>query len=151
MGQQQLLLIVLGVIIVGVAVIVGLNLFHANDREARTDLLVNESLGYAALLMQYYQKPNTMGGGGRSFLNFPPPSGGRDWVPYVGSYGWQFIDDDKQITIMLSSQSASISAYDFSAVTRFRVGPITGWKGTINVAMVVHPTSFRAWIADSED
>ncbi len=30
MGQQQLLLIVLGVIVVGIAVVVGINLFNAN-------------------------------------------------------------------------------------------------------------------------
>jgi hypothetical protein len=149
MGQQQLLLIVLGIIIVGVAVIVGLNLFHANDREARTDLLVNESLGYAALLMQYYQKPSTMGGGGRSFRDFPPPSGGRNWE--LNTLGWwEFTDEGKQISIILSSQSASISAYDFSAVTRYQVGPIRGWRGTIHVVVNVYPTSFRALVTDSE-
>jgi hypothetical protein len=34
LGQQQLLLIVLGVIIVGVAVVVGINLFNAHARIA---------------------------------------------------------------------------------------------------------------------
>ena len=34
MGQQQLLLIVLGVIVVGIAVVVGINLFNANAEYA---------------------------------------------------------------------------------------------------------------------
>jgi hypothetical protein len=149
LGQQQLLLIVLGVIIVGVAVIVGLNLFHANDREARTDLLVNESLGYATLLMQYYQKPNTMGGGGKSFLGFPSPSGGRNWVPEPGG-GWKFSDEDKQITITFGPHQGTIVAYDLSAVTHLRIGPVMSWVGSISVTIAVYPTSYRATVLDRE-
>ena len=42
MGQQQLLLIVLGVIIVGIAVVVGINLFNANAEESAKDTIVSE-------------------------------------------------------------------------------------------------------------
>ena len=42
MGQQQLLLIVLGVIIVGIAVVVGINLFNANATNANRDAVVSD-------------------------------------------------------------------------------------------------------------
>ena len=43
MGQQQLLLIVLGVIVVGIAVVVGINLFNANSISSDRDGVVSRS------------------------------------------------------------------------------------------------------------
>ena len=43
MGQQQLLLIVLGVIVVGIAVVVGINLFSANAVSDRKSTRLNSS------------------------------------------------------------------------------------------------------------
>ena len=67
MGQQQLLLIVLGVIIVGIAVVVGINLFNANAEESAKDTLVSEGTNLGALAQQFYKKPVALGGGGNSF------------------------------------------------------------------------------------
>ena len=44
MGQQQLLLIVLGIIIVGLSVIVGINVFTANAVNAKRDNVTNDLL-----------------------------------------------------------------------------------------------------------
>ena len=70
MGQQQLLLIVLGVIIVGIAVVVGINLFNANAEESTKDSLVSEGTNLGAMAQQYYKKPTALGGGGNSFLGW---------------------------------------------------------------------------------
>ena len=70
MGQQQLLLIVLGVIIVGIAVVVGINLFNANAEESAKDTVVSEATNLGAMALQYFKKPTALGGGGNSFLNF---------------------------------------------------------------------------------
>ena len=70
MGQQQLLLIVLGVIIVGIAVVVGINLFNANAETATQDSLVSQGTNLGAMAQQYYKKPIAMGGGGNSFVGF---------------------------------------------------------------------------------
>jgi hypothetical protein len=69
MGQQQLLLIVLGVIIVGIAVVVGINLFNANAKEAAKDGVVSDCTNLGAMAQQFYKKPISMGGGGNSFNN----------------------------------------------------------------------------------
>ncbi|MFA7288154.1 MAG: hypothetical protein WC055_04680 [Melioribacteraceae bacterium] len=74
MGQQQLLLIVLGIIIVAVALVVGLNLFQANAIEAKRNNIINESVNLAAMAQQYYMKPVAYGGGGRSFSGWSIPS-----------------------------------------------------------------------------
>jgi hypothetical protein len=70
MGQQQLLLIVLGVIIVGIAVVVGINLFNANARESAKDTAVSEATNLGAMAQQYFKKPTALGGGGNTFAGF---------------------------------------------------------------------------------
>jgi len=67
MGQQQLLLIVLGVIIVGIAIVVGINLFNANAEESAKDTMASEGTNLAALAQQFYKKPLALGGGGNTF------------------------------------------------------------------------------------
>jgi len=70
MGQQQLLLIVLGVIIVGIAVVVGINLFNANAETSTQDSIVSQGTNIGAMAQQYFKKPTSMGGGGNSFTDF---------------------------------------------------------------------------------
>ena len=70
MGQQQLLLIVLGVIIVGIAVVVGINLFNANAESSTQDSIVSQGTNLGAMAQQYFKKPVAMGGGGGSYTNF---------------------------------------------------------------------------------
>jgi len=72
-GQQQLLLIVLGLIIVGIAIIVGINLFRANAIEAKRNNVLNECINLASMAQQYYMKPTTLGGGGKTFTNWEVP------------------------------------------------------------------------------
>src|SRR3989339_505095 len=49
MGQQQLLLIVLGVIIVGIAVVVGINVFTASSSQANRDATISDLTNLASL------------------------------------------------------------------------------------------------------
>jgi type II secretory pathway pseudopilin PulG len=74
MGQQQLLLIVLGVIIVGIAVVVGINVFTASSLEANKSALVADLQTIGSMAQQYYRKPAAMGGGGNSFLGWTVPA-----------------------------------------------------------------------------
>ena len=69
MGQQQLLLIVLSVIIVGIAVVVGIQMFGASAASANLEAVSNDLLNLASRAQQYYVKPKGMGGGGNSFAD----------------------------------------------------------------------------------
>jgi len=69
MGQQQLLLIVLGVIIVGIAIIVGINLFSEQAAASNFDAVMNDLQRIAATSQQWYLKPIALGGGGRTFAS----------------------------------------------------------------------------------
>lgn len=67
MGQQQLLLIVLGTIIVGVAVVVGINMFTTGAVNAERDALLQDVNNVASSAASYWRKPAALGGGARDF------------------------------------------------------------------------------------
>ena len=70
MGQQQLLLIVLGGIIVGIAVVVGIQMFSSSAEQNNIDQTSLELLRIINKAQEYYAKPEAMGGGGKSFVGF---------------------------------------------------------------------------------
>jgi Tfp pilus assembly protein PilE len=76
MGQQQLLLIILGVIIVGIAVAVGITMFQDNAVSSNRDAVTNDLVQLAAKAQQYYRKPSSLGGGGNSFAGLTADASG---------------------------------------------------------------------------
>jgi len=75
MGQQQLLLIILGVIIVGIAIAVGLSMFTAQSVGANRDAIISDLTNLAANAYQFRIRPTTMGGGGGDYTGYTlPPS-----------------------------------------------------------------------------
>ena len=69
MGQQQLLLIVLGTIIVGMAVVVGINMFTTGAINAERDALLQDVNNIASNSISYWRKPAALGGGARDYTN----------------------------------------------------------------------------------
>lgn len=63
MGQQQLLLLVLGIVIVGLAVVVGIQAFSENQKKANADALVNDAIRIASDAQAWKLKPTAFGGG----------------------------------------------------------------------------------------
>jgi hypothetical protein len=68
MGSQQLLLVVLSMIVVGVALAVAITLFQANAIELNRTALTNDLLYLGGRARDYYWRPLSLGGGNRSFL-----------------------------------------------------------------------------------
>ena len=62
MGQQQLLLVILGVLIVGVAIAVGLTMFKSNAVESSRTAIINDLSYFAMRARQLYFKPKTLAG-----------------------------------------------------------------------------------------
>ena len=74
MGQQQLLLVVLALILVGVAVIFAITLFRQKAVDSKRDLLINEGGNIATDALEFYKRPAGLGGGGNTFLGWSIPS-----------------------------------------------------------------------------
>jgi hypothetical protein len=70
MGQHQLLIIVLMVVILGIAFTVGFTIFRDQASASNRDSITNDLVNFAASAQAYYRRPTTLGGGGRSFDGF---------------------------------------------------------------------------------
>jgi hypothetical protein len=91
MGSQQLLLIILGTIVVGVAVVIGITMFQDNAISANRDAVTNDLVALGARAQQYYRRPIPVGGGGTSFegltmAKLVGPAQGDEWVNPNGTY-----------------------------------------------------------------
>ncbi len=95
MGQQQLLLIALGVIIVGSALIVGMNLFHTNAVESNRNGITNDLLHIATMSQTYYRKTSELGGGNQSFVGFQIPNQMKE--NENGSYSVVYLRTDRAL------------------------------------------------------
>lgn len=73
MGQQQLLLLILGVIVVGLAIAVGITMFGANSTESNKDGVTSSLVNISADAHQYKLRPKVLGGGRPSYLGYSIP------------------------------------------------------------------------------
>ncbi|MEM1269732.1 MAG: hypothetical protein AAGI08_06760 [Bacteroidota bacterium] len=62
MGQQQLLLLVLGIVIVGIATVVGINAYSENTVKTNWDSLLQDTMRIANDAQQWKAKPELFGG-----------------------------------------------------------------------------------------
>jgi len=74
LGQQQLLLVLLGIVVVAVSIAVAISLFKGNAIERKREILVNESHNLGSIAISYYKKPKMLGGGGRTFTGWQIPT-----------------------------------------------------------------------------
>ncbi len=67
MGSQQLLLIVVAMVLIGISVAIGVWMFIDQGTSTNRDALSNDLVQFAAQAQKYYRKPSTLGGGNNSF------------------------------------------------------------------------------------
>ena len=95
MGQQQLLLLVLATVIVGLATVAGIQAFSENQAQASQDALVQRGTSVASDIRGLYGKPTQMGGLDnvddvdgpelRKRLAYDSTDSGNDYVPADGA------------------------------------------------------------------
>ena len=103
MGQQQLLLIVLGVIIVGIAIAVGISMFKSNAQSSNRDQVINDLNNLAAKAQQYFRKPVAMAGGGQSFANFGVPPKNPTNPPVQGLSSTDTVDANGHYAVLAAA------------------------------------------------
>jgi hypothetical protein len=88
MGQQQLLLLVISVIIVGLAVMGAILLFQDNAADRNRDALLSDLLHLTARAHEYYRRPGMFGGGQSSFAGLTNDIQGMRKLVNTPSYPW---------------------------------------------------------------
>lgn len=86
MGQQQLLLIILGVIIVGIAIAVGITIYNDALISNNRDTVQTDLIDLSVYAREYYNKPVNMGGGGHSFVGLTADAAGQEKIAPLGSW-----------------------------------------------------------------
>ncbi len=81
MGQQQLLLVILVTVIVGIATVVAINTFSSASEAANRDAVTNDLVAIAAASQAFYIKPEMLNGGGNTFADIDFSK-----IAFAGSY-----------------------------------------------------------------
>jgi hypothetical protein len=75
MGQSQLLIIAISVLIIGIAILTGAGFFQADDVDANKKAMINDINHIAANAVRYYRRIPALGGGGYSYNGYIVPAG----------------------------------------------------------------------------
>ena len=126
MGQQQLLLIILGVIIVGIAIAVGLSLFSAQSIQSNRDAMINDLNNLAAQAYQYRIRPTSMGGGQGSYVGFSIPTKMRTNENGIYTLG---TITATAIPFVATSAQASTNTINVSINSDGKLGPTWTYAG----------------------
>lgn len=118
MGQQQILLIVLGLVVIAIAVAVGMSLFRSHAINSKRDILINETIDMAAQAIGYYKRTREFGGGGKSFLGWQIPNEVQNTIN--GSYVVEQISN--QQVVILATGTEVVTGSD-SIQVRTTVSP----------------------------
>lgn len=86
MGQQQLLLLVLGIVIVGLAVVVGIAAFSENQTTSSRDAANADAVRLLSEVHEYLSTPEQMGGGQ-----------GLGTIPTVADLGYETNSDNNYV------------------------------------------------------
>ena len=130
MGQQQLLLVILVTIIVGIATVVAINTFSSAADSANLDAVRQDLAQIGSSAQAFYIKPTMLGGGGNTFtgmtfnqITFPSDS--------VYNSGLSAANANGAYVMTVAAQSVSVVATPSS-------GAVTDITATItpdNMAM----------------
>ncbi len=73
MGQSQLLIIAISVLIIGIAILAGAGFFQSDDIELNKKAMINDVNHIAMAARRYYTRPYALGGGNYSYNGFVVP------------------------------------------------------------------------------
>jgi Tfp pilus assembly protein PilE len=153
MGQQQLLLVILVTIIVGIATVVAINTFSTSADQANQDAVRQDLASIAAAAQAWYIRPTMLEGGGNTFssvsfttLNFNAQSRSANGLIAVNQNGRYEITQGAQsftvlgiprsntatstsrvnITATITPNSISLVSTNIGAGTEFTEIPAAG-------------------------
>jgi Tfp pilus assembly protein PilE len=132
MGQQQLLLVILVTVIVGIATVVAINTFSSASKAANRDAVLNDISAIAASAQSYYTKPKMLNGGGSSFegldfkkISFTGKFVGTEVLKTVNENGTYEITERTPGKFAITATPASCTGYTGSAGA-LESGALTG-------------------------
>jgi hypothetical protein len=121
MGQQQILFIIVGVIIIGIAITVGISIVSAQTIATNRDALINDLNHLASYAYQYRIRLRSMGGGQGDYTDFSIPPKMR-----INEDGTYSIASAAANTLSLAAVSCENASNTIQVVVGSE-GKITAW------------------------
>jgi hypothetical protein len=119
MGQNQLILIVLGFLLVGLAIYVAVTMFGTNAEESTRKAMINDLTALANDARVWYQKSVAQGGGGGSFTGLTPGQIGMT----DNANARYFIQSATGDLCLISGAGKIVAGDDDSVRVRVRITP----------------------------
>jgi hypothetical protein len=117
MGTQQILLIVLSVVVVGIAVAVGITMFQNQAVNSARQSIMSDMNNFAAQAMAWYKMPQSMGGAGQvaAITDTELPSL-RDYLGFTEGDGSQL--ENENAVYSLDVGDANATTVTFTSVAK---------------------------------
>jgi hypothetical protein len=77
MGQNQILIIAISILIIGISILAGTGFFTDDETETNKKAMINDVNHIAMNATRYYRRIGALGGGGYSYLGYALPGGYR--------------------------------------------------------------------------
>jgi hypothetical protein len=145
MGTQQILLIVLSVIIVGIAIAVGIMMFNNQAYNSNQSAIAGEAQNYAAQVIQWWKTPVSQGGAGQDPANISEDN----IAPFIGFTG-RTVEGEENVNYLKSENGEYwISGTDDTTVTLEGVGNTAkgGQYPAITTIVTLNPGTVSSTIA----
>ncbi len=140
MGQQQLLLVILVTIIVGVATVVAINIFGQSAENANVDALRQDVLTLSAMAQGWYIKPALMGGGGGTFTGVSV---------YELGFGYDSGPEDEHTATTFTNANGAFTLE--GAEDEITITGVSAINGDINVVATVEPNRVVSLVVNGRD
>ena len=121
MGQQQILFIIVGVIVIGIAITVGISIVSAQTVATIRDAIINDLNHLSSYAYQYRLRLRSMGGGQGDYSSFSIPPKMR-----VNEDGTYSIASAEMNTLSLTAVSSENESNTISVLVGSE-GKITAW------------------------
>lgn len=133
MGTQQLLLIVLGVVIVGIAIAVGISIFNNQSYLANQQAVAQENSTYASMILQWWKTPIAQGGHGLGVLATGDDDMMANWLGFGADASTAFNTDSGKYAIT-SAADGTTTVIITACGTEVRGGDHSQVDTTVNLA-----------------
>lgn len=124
MGQSQLLIIAISVLIIGIAIAAGAGVFSDDETEANKKAMINDVNHIAMNAAKYYRRIPALGGGGYSYMGYTLPFGYHSNLN--GSYSTNPLSKD-----VMQVRGVSVRDTNNTMIAQIdKYGKASGWTFT---------------------
>ncbi len=135
MGQQQLLLIILSAIIVGISIVVGINMVTSGAGQANYNAVMQDLMTVGEQARDFYRKPALVDGGGNSFARLAAT---QDMVDLLG---WPAQNENGTYTVSTAGDANSVTFQGLGTEDLDQDGTdvtlqVTAWRDSLTTTVV---------------